>query len=215
MFKVSVWGLIHLPSDCCGNCDNDGTKHLSATVGQLKMHCRYSWHLKNTWCFLYLFLQSLICRNQIEETLYPHLWVCEQFNCKILVQNGGYSLFQTQSLTLHRDAPGQHKHWSFFPDLQRKMWWKEFLLHIDQVLTGSSKTVHVGVFVIYVLQHNIYQIPQHHDLPWWLAMTSCKEYPFSIHIQIFQMMTQICNSYILQHSSQRNRRSYPQLEGFL
>ena len=27
-------------------------------------------------------------------------------------------------------------------------------------------------------------------IAWWLAMTSCKEYPFSIHIEILLMMTQ-------------------------
>ena len=116
------------------------------------MYCRYSWHTKNTWCFLYLFLWSMICWNQIEESLYPHLWVCEQFYCKILVQNGGYSLFQALSLTLQNDPPGQHKHWPFLPELDQKMWWKEFLLHIDQALIGSSKFGHVGVFVNYVLQ---------------------------------------------------------------
>ena len=61
-----------------------------------KMYHRYSWYTKNTWYFLYLFLWSVICRNQIEKTLYPHLWVCEQFCCKILVQNGDYSLFQAK-----------------------------------------------------------------------------------------------------------------------
>ena len=110
---------------------------------------------KNNWCFLYLFLQSMICRNQIEETIYPHLWVCEQFCCKILVQNGGYSLFQARSLTLQSNPPGLHKHWSFSPDLHRKMWWKEFLLHIDQAFIGSSKFGHVRVFVNYISQHNI------------------------------------------------------------
>ena len=39
-----------------------------------KMYCRYSWHMKITWCFLYLFLQSMIYQNQIEETLHPQLW---------------------------------------------------------------------------------------------------------------------------------------------
>ena len=52
----------------------------------------------------------MICRNQIEETCYPHLCVCEQFCFKILVQNGGYSLFQAWSLTLQSDPPGQHGH---------------------------------------------------------------------------------------------------------
>ena len=56
-----------------------------------KMYHRYSWHTKNT--FLYLFLWSIICWNQIEEILYSHFWVCEQFCCKILVPNGGLSLF--------------------------------------------------------------------------------------------------------------------------
>ena len=60
--------------------------------------------------FLYLFFWSMICQNQIEETLYPHLRVCEQFCCKILVQNGGYSLFQAQSFTLQSNPPGQHEH---------------------------------------------------------------------------------------------------------
>ena len=68
-----------------------GTKHLLATDGQLKvflgpcgwiqssnhlhvhslqslcqptkMYHRCSWHTKNTWCFLYLFLWSMICWN--------------------------------------------------------------------------------------------------------------------------------------------------------
>ena len=48
--------------------------------------------------------------------------------------------------------PCQHKHWPFLPELDRKMWRMEFLLHIDQALIGSSKFGHVGVFVIYFLQ---------------------------------------------------------------
>ena len=168
------------------------TKHLSATDGHLnvflgpcgwrnsifkspsctftsvampthQIYRRYNWHMKITWCFSYLFLWSMICWNQIEETLYPHLWVCKQFCCKILVQNSGYSLFQTWSLTLQSNPPGLHKHWSFFPDLHRKMW-KEFLLHIDQAFIGSSKFGHVRVFVNYISQHNIWQIPQHHRM---------------------------------------------------
>ena len=159
-----------------------GTKHLSATDGQLKvflgpcgwrnsivkhfhvhslqslcqptkMYRRYSLHTKNTWYFLYLFLWSMICRNQIEETLYPHLWVCEQCCCKILIQNGGYTL--ARSLTLQSDPPDQHEHWQFLLDLHQKMWWKESVLHIDQALIGSSKSGHVRVFVNYVLQHNV------------------------------------------------------------
>ena len=110
---------------------------------------------KNIWWFLYQFLQPMICRNQIEETLYPHLWVCKQFCCKILVQNGGYSLFRARSLTLQSDLPGQHEHWPFLPELHRKMGWKEFLLHIDQALIASSKSGYVGVFVNYVSQHNV------------------------------------------------------------
>ena len=106
---------------------------LLVTMPSTKMYCRYSWHVKNTWCFLDLFLRSMICWNEIEETLYPHLWICEQF-----------CLFQVQSLTLQIDPPGQHKHWPFLPDLHRKMWWKEFLLHKDQALIGSSKFGHVG-----------------------------------------------------------------------
>ena len=126
------------------------TKHLSATDGQLKvflgpcewrnsifkstyvhslkslcqsskMYRRYCWHTKKAWCFLYLFLRSMVCRNQIEENLYPHLWVCEQFCCKILVQNDGYSLFQARSVTSQNDPPCQHKHWSLLLDLHRKM----------------------------------------------------------------------------------------------
>ena len=37
----------------------------------------------------------------------------------------------------------------------KKMWWKEFLLQIDQSLNGSSKFGHVGVFVNCVLQHKV------------------------------------------------------------
>ena len=80
------------------------TKHLSATDGQLKVflgpcgwrnsifkspsctftsvtmpthqiYHRYNWHMKITWCFSYLFLWSMICWNQIEETL--SLLTCE------------------------------------------------------------------------------------------------------------------------------------------
>ena len=36
---------------------------------------------------------------------YPHLWVCEQFCCEILVQNGSYSFFQAQYLILQSDPP--------------------------------------------------------------------------------------------------------------
>ena len=161
-----------------------GTKHLSATDGQLKifqvqvseeiqssnhlhvhslqslrqptkMSYRYSWHSKNTWCFLYLFVQSMVCRNQFEETLYPHLWVCEQLCCKTLVQNGGYSLFQTRSLILQSDPPGQHEHKPFLSHLHQKMWWKELLLHMDQELIGSLKFGHIGVFVNFASQHNV------------------------------------------------------------
>ena len=42
-----------------------------------KMCRRCSWHTKNTWRFLYLFLWSMICQNKIEEILYPRfvsLW---------------------------------------------------------------------------------------------------------------------------------------------
>ena len=52
--------------------------------------------------------------------LYPHLWVCEQFCCKVLVQNGGYSLFCAWSLTLQINPPDQNEHWPFFPDLAEK-----------------------------------------------------------------------------------------------
>ena len=127
--------------------------HFSHYANPPKMYCRYSWQTKSTWCFLYLFLQSMICQNQVEETLHPHLWVCEQFCCKILVQNCSYSLFQ--ALTFESDPPDQNKHWRFVPDLHRKMRWKEFPLHIDQALIGGSKFGHVGVFVNYVSQHNI------------------------------------------------------------
>ena len=48
-----------------------------------------------------------------------------------------------------------HKHLQFLPDLHHKMWWKEFLFHIDQALIGSSKFGHVGVFVHYVSQLNV------------------------------------------------------------
>ena len=78
-----------------------GTKHLPATDERRNEEIQSSNHLhvhsckvtfshyanlpkciidtadiRNTWCFLYLFLWSMICRNQIEETLYPYLWVC-------------------------------------------------------------------------------------------------------------------------------------------
>ena len=33
----------------------------------------------------------------------------------------------------------QHERYPFLPGLHQKMWWKEFLLHIDQTLTVSSK----------------------------------------------------------------------------
>ena len=60
-----------------------------------------------------------------------------------------------QSLTLQSDPPSQYKHSPFLPDLHQKMWWKEFLLHIDPTLIGSSKFGHVRVFVNYVLQLNV------------------------------------------------------------
>ena len=42
LFKVSDCDLVHLPCDCCWSCDTHkmfdaGTKHLSATDGQLKV----------------------------------------------------------------------------------------------------------------------------------------------------------------------------------
>ena len=43
-------------------------------------------------------------------------------------------------------------HWPFLPDSHWKMWWKEFLLQINQALIGSWKFGHVGVFVNYILQ---------------------------------------------------------------
>ena len=149
----------------------------------------------------------MICWNQIEETLYPNMWVCEQFCCKILVQNGGYSLFQAWSLTLQSNTPFQHEHWPFLPDLHQKMWFKEFLLHIDQALIGSPKTGHVGVFKLRFATERLTNTPTplHGDLPWLV------EYPFNIHIKILLMMTQINEFFvILQHSHQRNRRPYPQ-----
>ena len=48
--------------------------------------------------------------------------------------------------------------------LIQKMLWKKFLLHVDQALIDSSKVGHVGVFVNYISQHNISQIPQHHRM---------------------------------------------------
>ena len=42
----------------------------------------------------------------------------------------------------------------FFLTYTKKMWWKEFLLHKDQALIGSSKFGHVGVSVNCVLQHS-------------------------------------------------------------
>ena len=59
--------------------------HFSHYFQPTKMYHRYHWHTKNTWCFLYLFSWSMVCWNQIEETLYHHLCVCEQFCCKMLV----------------------------------------------------------------------------------------------------------------------------------
>ena len=63
-----------------------------------KIYHRSSGHSKNTWNFLHPFLRSMICRNQIEGTLYPYLWVSERFCCKIFIQNGG--LVPGKSLTL-------------------------------------------------------------------------------------------------------------------
>ena len=84
-----------------------------------------------------------------------------------------------------------HKHLQFLPDLHHKMWWKEYLFHIDQALIGSSKFGHVGVFVHYVHNINITFNKSPNTIAWWLAMSSCKEYPFSIDIEILLMMTQI------------------------
>ena len=92
------------------------------------------------------------------------------------------------------------------------MCFKEFLLHIDQALIGSPKTGHVGVFKLRFATERLTNTPTplHGDLPWLV------EYPRNIHIKILLMMTQINEFFvILQHSHQRNRRPYPQLEGFL
>ena len=106
-----------------------GTKHLSATDGQLKVFlgpcgwrnsifkspsCRFTsvtmlthqnvftdvfvdtteiWKTLDVFC-VYFFGQWFV---EIK-TLYPHMWVCKQFCCKILVQNGGYSLFQARTI---------------------------------------------------------------------------------------------------------------------
>ena len=45
--------------------------------------------------------------------------------------------------------------------------------------------------------HNIMFNESPNIIAWWLAMTSCKEYPFSIHIEILLMMTQINKVVIL------------------
>ena len=97
LFKVSVrsdtfaqWLLLELWM-ITHKMFHAGTKHILATDGQLKfflslcgpyiyidvshsatkMYHRYSWHKKNTWSFLYLFLRLMICWNQIEQFCSP------------------------------------------------------------------------------------------------------------------------------------------------
>ena len=77
-----------------------GWKVSLITLPTTKMYRRYNRHTKHTWCFLYLFLQAMSCWNQIEETLYLHLWLCEQICCKILVQNSDYSFCSRHGLWL-------------------------------------------------------------------------------------------------------------------
>ena len=55
------------------------------------MYHRYSWH--KTIVFYIHFFGKWFVEIKLKK-LYPHLWVCEQFCCKILVENGGYSLMQ-------------------------------------------------------------------------------------------------------------------------
>ena len=93
------------------------------------------------------------------------------------------------------------------PDLHWKMLWKEFLLHIDQVLIGSSKFGQVGCFTYpYFMFCNVMFSKFTNTIAWWLDTTSCKEYPFSIHIEILMMMMMMaqikvfCNSYIVQQA---------------
>ena len=161
-----------------------------------------------------MFFISISLVNDLSKSYWRNsLSSYEQFCCNIWVENGGYCLFQARSLTLQSDPPGQHEHWPFLPDLHRKMWWKEFLSHIDQALIGSSKFGHVGVFVTTFRNITFNKSPN--TTTWWIAMTSCKEYPFSIHIEILLMtQTNICDSYIIHRSRERYRTSYPQWEGF-
>ena len=84
-----------------------------------KMYCRYSWRMKNTWCFFYIYsvndLSKSNWRNSISSLV--SLWA-------IFLQdagtNGCYFLFQAQSLTLQSHPSGQHENWPFLPDLHQK-----------------------------------------------------------------------------------------------
>ena len=95
------------------------------------MYCRCCWNTKNT-----LFFWSMICGNQIEETIV----ICKFVNN--FVTRYWYKMVATPC-PRHRlwvcKAILQHERYPFLPGLHQKMWWKEFLLHIDQTLTVSSK----------------------------------------------------------------------------
>ena len=141
LFKVSVWdpiysSVIAVVAVITHKMFDAGTKHLSATDK----------------CFFGEWFVEIKLKNFSIITL--SLWA---ILLQELVQNGAYSLFQARSLqtTVQSDLPGQQKHWTFLPDLHRNMWWKEFLLHIDQSLICSSNFGHAGVFVNYVSQHNV------------------------------------------------------------
>ena len=115
-----IWPVIVVGAVITHKMFDAGTKHLSAIDGQLKVFlgpCRwrnsifksplYIFTSVNMPTFMYihfsqyantadirkthLFLWSMICWNQIVETLYPHFWICKQLCCKILVKNGGNS----------------------------------------------------------------------------------------------------------------------------
>ena len=124
-----------------------------------KMYYRHSWHVKNTWCFSYLFLRSMICWNQIEETLYHHLIVLLQdIGTKwwLLLVSGTVFDFAKQS---SRSA------WTLTITfwVTPKNVIKVISLSHRSSVVGSSKFGHVGVFVNCILQH-VQQIPQNHGM---------------------------------------------------
>ena len=160
------------------------TKHLSATDGLLKGPC--GWRNSIFKPPLSTFTSAL-CQiadtAEIRKT--RHVFISTslvndlsksnwrnslQFCCKILEQNGGYSLFRHGLWLCKAILQASMNIDHFFLTYTKKIWWKEFFLHINQALIGRSKFGHVGVFVNCVSQRltNL-PTPSHGDLPWLVA----------------------------------------------